>query len=150
MPGTLAQILAGKADLIDGKVKVSQLPSMGMGENGKSAYQIAVANGYSGTEQQWLLSLKGDNGTTGAPGQAGRDGNDGYTPIKNIDYFDGISGTPGTKGDKGDQGVPGQNGSDATITKSAVESVLTGQINTHSHAGGSGGLTQAQILTRQL
>ena len=29
------------------------------GTNGKSAYDIAVKNGYIGTEQEWLLSLKG-------------------------------------------------------------------------------------------
>lgn len=31
---------------------------------GKSAYEIAVANGYEGTETEWLLSLKG-SGTGG-------------------------------------------------------------------------------------
>lgn len=30
------------------------------GDDGKSAYQIAVGNGFIGTEEQWLLSLKGD------------------------------------------------------------------------------------------
>lgn len=29
------------------------------GENGKSAYEIAVVNGYVGNEEQWLASLKG-------------------------------------------------------------------------------------------
>lgn len=37
----------------------------------------------------------------------------------------------------------------ATVTKESVEAVLTGEIDSHSHAS-SGGLTQAQILTRQL
>ncbi len=32
------------------------------GTDGKSAYQVAVDNGYSGTEAQWLASLKGDSG----------------------------------------------------------------------------------------
>jgi DNA recombination-dependent growth factor C len=44
--------------------------------------------------------------------------------------------------------LKGSNGSDATVTKAAVEAVLTGEISTHTHAGG--GLTQSQILTRQL
>lgn len=35
----------------------SQIP-----EAGKSAYQIALDNGFVGTEQQWLASLKGDTG----------------------------------------------------------------------------------------
>ena len=32
-------------------------------ENGKSAYEIAVLNGFEGTEQEWLESLKGDSYT---------------------------------------------------------------------------------------
>ena len=32
------------------------------GANGKSAYDIAVANGFTGTETQWLASLKGQDG----------------------------------------------------------------------------------------
>jgi len=32
------------------------------GESGKSAYDIAVVNGFSGTEQAWLASLKGTDG----------------------------------------------------------------------------------------
>lgn len=31
----------------------------GVGQNGKSAYEIAVDNGFSGSEEEWLLSLKG-------------------------------------------------------------------------------------------
>ena len=34
------------------------------GEDGKSAYQVAVDNGYSGTEAQWLASLKGADGVS--------------------------------------------------------------------------------------
>lgn len=30
------------------------------GKNGKSAYEIAVDNGFEGTEEEWLASLKGD------------------------------------------------------------------------------------------
>ncbi len=32
------------------------------GRDGKSAYQLAVEHGFSGTEQEWLASLKGDSG----------------------------------------------------------------------------------------
>jgi len=31
-------------------------------ENGKSAYELAVENGFVGTEQEWLNSLKGEKG----------------------------------------------------------------------------------------
>ena len=30
------------------------------GENGKSAYEIALNNGFVGTEEEWLASLKAD------------------------------------------------------------------------------------------
>ena len=48
------------------------------GADGKSAYQVAVSNGYIGTEAEWLASLKGERGE---PGEVG------YTPIKGKDYF---------------------------------------------------------------
>jgi len=38
------------------------------GADGKSAYQIAVANGFSGTESDWLASLKGADGKDGSGG----------------------------------------------------------------------------------
>ena len=34
------------------------------GNEGKSAYEIAVQNGYTGTEEEWLTSLKGADGVT--------------------------------------------------------------------------------------
>lgn len=43
-----------------------------MGKDGKSAYEIALDNGFEGTEQEWLESLHGKNG---------------YTPQKGKDYF---------------------------------------------------------------
>ena len=33
----------------------------GEGAPGKSAYEIAVENGFEGTEEEWLESLKGNN-----------------------------------------------------------------------------------------
>ena len=53
------------------------------GQDGKSAYQVAVDNGFVGTETEWLLSLKGQdgqNGTNGTNGVDGQDGQDGITP----------------------------------------------------------------------
>lgn len=34
---------------------------------GLSAYQLAVINGFLGTEEEWLLSLKGDAGLDNLP-----------------------------------------------------------------------------------
>lgn len=49
----------------------------GTGKNGKSAYEIAVENGFIGTEIEWLESLKGQPGKDGINGADGKDGNDG-------------------------------------------------------------------------
>jgi hypothetical protein len=87
----------------DGKLSVSLTGTVG--PEGKSAYQLAVAGGFSGTEVEWLASLKGETGNTGATGSAGSDG------------------APGSKGDKGDTGLPGQNGSNGISIK--VKSTLT-------------------------
>lgn len=38
------------------------------GKDGKSAYEVAVKNGFEGTEAEWLASLKGDKGDTGNGG----------------------------------------------------------------------------------
>ena len=62
------------------------------GTNGKSAYQIALDNGFVGTEEEYLASL------IGTDGKDGKDGVDGKTPIKGVDYFDGKDGTNGTNG----------------------------------------------------
>ena len=51
---------------------VSQIPS---GENGLSAYEIAVLYGFLGTEEEWILSLKGDNGKDGITPEIGENGN---------------------------------------------------------------------------
>jgi len=45
--------------------------------DGKSAYQIAVDNGFEGDETAWLASLKGETGDTGPAGAAGANGTDG-------------------------------------------------------------------------
>ena len=54
------------------------------GTNGSSAYQIAVANGFVGTEATWLSSLQGIQGLTGAQGSAGATGATGGYPVHYI------------------------------------------------------------------
>ena len=39
------------------------------GQDGKSAYEIAVENGYEGTEIEWLATLVGENGAKGDKGE---------------------------------------------------------------------------------
>lgn len=42
-----------------------------VGDKGKSAYEIAVENGFSGSEEDWLASLKGNTGANGVQGIQG-------------------------------------------------------------------------------
>lgn len=41
------------------------------GLDGKSAYEIAVIDGFAGTQTEWSLSLKGDKGDKGDTGDNG-------------------------------------------------------------------------------
>ena len=67
------------------------------GEDGKSAYEIWLANGHSGTETDFLEWLKGEKGDKGDQGEKGDKGDQGEQGIQ------------GEKGDKGDPGVEGEN-----------------------------------------
>ena len=116
-------------------------PSASVGEDlprGKSAYEVAVENGFSGTETEWLASLKG---ATGAPGANGKDGTDGKTPYvgDNGNWFVGSddTGKPsrGEKGDKGDTGAT------PNLTIGSVTTLDAGQNATASITGESPDLT---------
>lgn len=50
------------------------------GRDGKSAYEIAVRDGFEGTEEEWLASLKGERGKDGKDGENGKDGEKGFSP----------------------------------------------------------------------
>lgn len=60
---------------------------------GKSAYEIAVDNGFEGTEEEWLASLKGTNGKDGADGADGEDAQVSITDIYNTAVSNGYTGT---------------------------------------------------------
>jgi hypothetical protein len=90
------------------------------GLSGASAYQIALGNGFNGTESQWLASLQGEKGDTGF---RGADGNPGMTgasayqlAISNgfvgsqSQWLASLVGPAGAKGDKGDTGSAGATG----------------------------------------
>ena len=96
------------------------------GEKGSSAYQIAVEQGYQGSESDWLSSLKGDKGekgNTGAKGNPGQDSAEGksaYAIAVEHGYensedewllsLKGEKGDTGERGEKGDAGVDGKDG----------------------------------------
>lgn len=55
----------------------------------KNAYQIAVENGFEGTEAEWLESLKGEKGADGKDGINGKDGIDGKNGVDGQNGADG-------------------------------------------------------------
>lgn len=127
--------------------KIVEVISVGkQGIPGKSAYTIAIENGFKGTEKEWLSSLKGDPFTyndftseqlaqlVGPQGKTGyyyipsisKEGTISWTnngnlnnpnPI-NIKGPQGDQGIQGEKGDKGDKGDVGAPFSIAKIYKS--------------------------------
>ncbi len=62
------------------------------GKDGKSAYEIAVEHGFTGTEEEWLAALQGAQGEKGDKGDTG---------------------AQGEKGDKGDTGAQGEKGDES-------------------------------------
>ena len=97
------------------------------GEQGISAYQVAVENGFVGTELEWLASLvgpkgeigpkgipgdKGEKGEPGAKGADGVNGRDGAQGPRGPQGIQGEKGEPGAQGPKGEKGDPGINGRD--------------------------------------
>lgn len=86
---------------------------------GYSAYEIAVQNGYVGTEAEWVASLKGDRGATGPQGPQGPTGPQGAT------------GATGAQGPAGADGADGASAGFGTPTIS-VSGLAGGQSPTAS------------------
>ena len=88
------------------------------GDPGESAYQVAVNNGFVGTEDEWLASLKqGPKGDQGEPGKQGADGKSAYQLAvdsgfvgSESDWLTSLKGDQGPKGDPGEQGIQGPKG----------------------------------------
>ncbi len=98
------------------------------GENGKSAYAIAVENGFEGDEAAWLASLKGADGKDGVDGADGAAGKSAYaTAVEN--GFEGneaawLASLKGADGKDGVDGADGAAGKSAYAT--AVENGFEG------------------------
>lgn len=94
------------------------------GTQGNSAYEVARANGFVGTETQWLASLKGekgDKGTKGDRGEKGEKGDRGEQGLQGIQGLKGEKGNTGATGAKGDKGDKGDNGTDGRDGLSAYD-----------------------------
>lgn len=86
----------------------------GKGSPGLSAYEVAVENGFVGTEADWLASLEGPTGPQGPQGDPGPQGPQGDP------------GPQGPQGDPGPQGPPGPAGADALETLPCESDVFVG------------------------
>jgi hypothetical protein len=90
----------------------TQAPGGGTtGTPGKSAYEVAVEQGYTGTVTQWLASLVGPQGPAGPTGATGATGAAGATGAQ------GATGATGPKGDTGDTGPQGAPGTPADMAR---------------------------------
>ena len=87
--------------------KLSEMQTGANGKDGRSAYEIAIENGFVGTVAEWLESLKGRDGIDGKDGLPGKDGKDGA---------DGLPGKDGTNGKDGKDGRDGKDGVSPDLT----------------------------------
>ena len=70
-------------------------PYYAKGDPGKSAYEIAVEQGFVGTEEEWLESLHGQDGAQGPQGEQGLQGEPGVSggmlfPVMEFNPEDGV------------------------------------------------------------
>ena len=95
---------------------IVSVANMIRGSRGPSMYEEAVANGYTGTEQEWLDERsgpkgdKGDKGDTGETGPKGDKGDTGETGPQGLRGEKGDKGDAGEKGDTGEKGEKGDTG----------------------------------------
>lgn len=94
------------------------------GYDGLDAYQMAALKGYAGTEEEWLESLKGENGkvaigdvSVSVSGTSGTPEGTGTATVRSDGTtYDFAFAFSGLKGDKGDAGNGNGGGSDDCIT----------------------------------
>lgn len=79
--GSALAYLDGRVTTLENAGPAAPGPAGPVGADGKSAYEVAQDNGFTGTETEWLASLKGETGAQGPQGErlAGEDaGKDPY------------------------------------------------------------------------
>lgn len=113
----------------DGKLTI---PTVAGPEGPKGADGAQGAQGFQGPQGE--KGEKGDTGPVGPQGTNGSNGTDGKQGPEGKQGPKGVDGTNGAAGTNGKQGPQGADGKDATVTKAAVEGVLTGNITSHTHS----------------
>jgi len=119
--------------------KLSEMQTGTNGKDGRSAYEIAIENGFVGTVAEWLESLKGRDGLPGK---------------------DGADGLPGKDGTNGKDGKDGRNGKDGVspdltnypdtdavkvLIQDAVQPLLE-KAHTHENQSALDQITAAKIV----
>ena len=128
--------------------KLSEMQTGANGKDGRSAYEIAIENGFVGTVAEWLESLKGRNGIDGKDGLPGKDGKDGA---------DGLPGKDGTNGKDGKDGRNGKDGVSPDLTNypdtDAVKALIQAAVqpllekaHTHENQSALDQITAAKIV----
>lgn len=126
---------SGAFDGVDGKDGAAGKDGQD-GENGLSAYQIWLQQGNTGSETDFLASLKGADGASGKDGAKGSDGEDGkdgtsvtvssvtestadggenivtFSNGQTLKVKNGSKGSQGIQGEQGIQGIQGEKGAD--------------------------------------
>lgn len=101
-----------------GATQITEIPTVigaSIGKDGKSAFEIAVEQGFEGTVTEWLASLVGPKGEKGDTGATGPKGDTGKQGIQGIKGDTGDVGPQGIQGVKGDTGATGADGQSVTI-----------------------------------
>ena len=83
-------VSTGQTLQYDGNTDSFVAATGGQGTPGDSAYQVAVSNGFVGTETQWLTSLVGAQGSAGADGSQGPQGIQGIQGVQGPAGADGV------------------------------------------------------------
>jgi hypothetical protein len=113
------------------------------GRDGKSAYEIAVENGFTGTVEEWLASLKGQDGANGRDGRDGRDGTNGRNGT------DGQNGRDGSDGKDGKDGKDGVDGNDAVVDLEELKNEIILNIKNNINEENNWWNTWAELLINQ-
>lgn len=133
--------------------KLSGMQTGANGKDGRSAYEIAIENGFVGTVAEWLESLKGRDGIDGKDGLPGKDGKDGADGLLGKDGTNGKDGLPGKDGRDGRDGKDGvspdlTNYPDTDAVKALVQDVvqpLLEKAHTHENQAALDQITAAKI-----
>ena len=102
------------------------------GPPGMSAYEVALSNGFAGTEEEWLASLHGERGKAGPAGPAGERGPQGEQGDPGIQGPAGAAGRDGADGKDGKDGIDGRDGVSATHSWNGTVLTITSASGTSS------------------